>query len=172
MRWLTGIIIFFAVMAGLAMVLRTGPDTEPGNGDPNASSTPIEAGTREVLAYFMNSNLDPEVTCTKVFPVAREIEDTPAVARRALEALFQGPTSEEKKQGYSSGIRPEVKIQSLTIQNGTASLDLSKELEEGVGGSCQVQAIRAQIEATLKQFPTVRNVTLTIDGRSEDILQP
>jgi len=35
-----------------------------------------------------------------------------------------------------------------------------------------VTAIRAQITETLKQFPTVENVVISIDGRTEDILQP
>jgi len=35
-----------------------------------------------------------------------------------------------------------------------------------------VAAIRAQIRETLKQFPTVDEVIISIDGRTEDILQP
>ena len=32
--------------------------------------------------------------------------------------------------------------------------------------------VRFKIEATLKQFPTVKNVVISINGRTEDILQP
>jgi len=45
-------------------------------------------------------------------------------------------------------------------------------LEEAVGGSCRVTAIRSQIEQTLKQFSTVQSVIISIDNRTEDILQP
>jgi len=65
-----------------------------------------------------------------------------------------------------------VKIQSLSIENGVAKIDFSKELEQDVGGSCRVSAIRAQITETLKQFETVNEVIISIDSRVEDILQP
>jgi hypothetical protein len=35
-----------------------------------------------------------------------------------------------------------------------------------------VAAISAQIRETLKQFSTVKGVIISIDGRTEDILQP
>ncbi|PIP22172.1 MAG: hypothetical protein COX38_02115, partial [Candidatus Nealsonbacteria bacterium CG23_combo_of_CG06-09_8_20_14_all_39_25] len=47
-----------------------------------------------------------------------------------------------------------------------------EQLEFQVGGSCKVSAIRAQITQTLKQFPTVDEVVISINGRTEDILQP
>jgi len=45
-------------------------------------------------------------------------------------------------------------------------------LEFQVGGSCRVAAISAQIMETLKQFPTVKDVIISINSRTEDILQP
>lgn len=65
-----------------------------------------------------------------------------------------------------------MKIQKLTIENNVARVDFDKQLEYQVGGSCRVAAIRAQITQTLKQFPTVKEVIISIDGRTEDILQP
>lgn len=126
----------------------------------------------KVKAFFNNNNLDPEVSCNKVFPVERSVPKTAAVARAALEELLKGPTNGEKNNGYFTSINPGVKIQSLTIANGTAKVDFSDTLERAVGGSCRVAAIRAQITETLKQFPTVKNVTISINGRTEDILQP
>ncbi|MBA7661011.1 hypothetical protein ES703_69021 [subsurface metagenome] len=65
-----------------------------------------------------------------------------------------------------------MRIQKLIIENGVAKIDFDEQLEFQVGGSCRVVAIRAQITETLKQFPTVDNVIISIDGRTEDILQP
>ncbi|MBP6976514.1 GerMN domain-containing protein, partial [Candidatus Dojkabacteria bacterium] len=65
-----------------------------------------------------------------------------------------------------------VEILSLSISKGVAYVDLSNELQEGVGGSCKVTSIRAQITETLKQFSTVDSVVISIEGESEDILQP
>ncbi len=130
------------------------------------------ATTATVKVFFNNSNLDPEISCTKVFSVERTIAKTPAVARAALEELLKGPAEAEKAQGFLTGINPNVKIQTLIIENGTAWVDFDSQLEFQVGGSCRVSAIRAQITQTLKQFPTVSNVILSINGRTEDILQP
>ena len=94
------------------------------------------------------------------------------MGRASLEELFKGPTDTEKNAGFSTSINPGVKIQSLTIENGTAKVDFNEQLEYQVGGSCRVSAIRAQITQTLEQFPTIKNVIISINGRTEDILQP
>jgi len=125
-----------------------------------------------VKAYFNNSNMDPEVSCNKVFPVERSIPKTQAVARAALEELLKGVTDAEKNAGFFTSINPGVKIQSLTIENGIAKADFDEQLEFQVGGSCRVSSIRAEITETLKQFPAVDSVIISINGRTEDILQP
>ena len=125
-----------------------------------------------IKVFFNNSDLDPEASCFKVFPVERQIPKTQAVARAAIEELLKGPTPEEKSENYFSSLPENVKIQNLTIENGIAKIDFSKDLEQGVGGSCMVSAIRAQITETLKQFSTVKEVIISIDSRTEDILQP
>jgi len=126
-----------------------------------------------VSVSFPNSKLYPNmIDCSKVFEVNRTIAETLAVGKAALEELFKGPTDQEKKDGYFTNIPIGVKIQKLTIENGVAKVDLSKELEQGVGGSCRVDSIRAEITETLKQFSTVQSVIISIDGKTEDILQP
>lgn len=114
----------------------------------------------------------PNFDCQEVAAKSRQVIKTQAVARAALEELLKGPTESEKQAGFLTSINPGVKIQKLTIENGIAKVDFSKELEEAVGGSCRVTAIRAQITETLKQFETVKEVIISIDGRTEDILQP
>lgn len=133
----------------------------------------VKEETIAVKIFFGNSKLDPDIMdCGKNFSVERTIPKTEAVGRAALEELLAGPTDEEKLEGYLTSINPDVKIQSLTIDDGVAKVDFDKQLEFQVGGSCRVTAIRAQIENTLKQFPTVDDVIISIDGRTEDILQP
>ena len=128
--------------------------------------------TTKFKIYFNNSKLDPEFTCVKVFPVAREIPKTQAVARAALDELLNGLTEKEKADKYLTNINEDVKIQRLEIKDGIAKVDFNDKLEFQVGGSCRVAAIRAQITETLKQFPTVKEVVISINGRTEDILQP
>lgn len=125
-----------------------------------------------IQAFFNNDHLDPEFSCNKVFPVQRMIERNPAVARAALQELLKGPTEEEKMQGFFTSLNTGIQIQKLTVEDRIAMVDFDEQLEFQVGGSCRVAAIRAQITETLKQFPAVDSVVISINGRTEDILQP
>ena len=115
---------------------------------------------------------EPYFDCSRTIAVERQVPQTLAVARTAVEALLRGATEEEINQGFVSSINSGARIQSLIIENGVAKVDFDEQLEFQVGGSCRVAAIRAQITQTLKQFPTVNSVIISIDGRTEDILQP
>jgi len=128
--------------------------------------------TKPLKVYFNNDKLDPEFSCNKVFAVEREVPKTKAVARAALEELLKGATEAEKANGFFTSINPGVKIQKLTIENGVAKVDFDEQLEFQMGGSCRVAAIRSEITETLKQFSTVKEVIISINGRTEDILQP
>ena len=125
-----------------------------------------------VRVFFGNSRLDPQASGDEVFAVERCIPRTPAVARGALEELLKGPADEETAQDYFTSINTGVRIQRLAIADGTATVDFDEQLEFRVGGACRVSAIRAQIAQTLRQFPTVDEVVISINGRTEDILQP
>lgn len=137
---------------------------------------PIRFKTVESLTikvFFSNSKEDPQgLYCDEVYQTQRRIPKTQAVARAALNELLKGPTITEQNQGFFTSLNPGVKIQSLTIENGVAKVDFDEQLEFRVGGSCRVFAIRAQIIETLKQFPTIDDVIISINGRTEDILQP
>lgn len=129
------------------------------------------ANNLTVKAYFSRKNTGG-TSCDDVYPVDRQIVRTKRVARAALEELLKGPTDVEKQAGYVTNINQDVKIQKLTIVSGVARADFSDTLEKNVAGSCRVEAIRSQIIHTLKQFPTVQSVIISINGRTDDILQP
>ena len=131
------------------------------------------AGYTTIKVFFNNSKMDPEASCNKVFSVERQIPKVEAVGAAALWQLLIGPTENEKKDGFFTSINPGVKLQSLEIdKNGAAHAEFDEQLEAGVGGSCRVSAIRAEITQTLLQFPTIKSVIISINGRTEDILQP
>lgn len=126
----------------------------------------------KIKVYFNNSNLDPEISCNRVFPTEREVVKTSTLARATLNELLKGVSEEEKIQGFFTSINSDVIIQKLTIEDGVAKVDFNEQMEYQVGGSCRVSAIRAQITETLKQFPSVKEVIISVNGRIEDILQP
>ena len=141
---------------------------------PTAEAAAETTTTTTVKAYFSNTSLDPnkEFTCNGVFAVERNIPKTTSVGLAAIQELLKGPTDAEKAKGYTTNINTGVYVQKLTIQNSVAKVDFNAQLEYQVGGSCRTEAIIAQIRQTLKQFSTVKSVVISIDGRTEDILQP
>jgi len=97
---------------------------------------------------------------------------TQAVGRAAIEELLKGPTPEEKAQGLDTSIPEGARLRSLKVVDGVAYADFDEALQFQVGGSVRVMVIRRSITLTLLQFPTVQSVVVSIDGRTEDILQP
>lgn len=167
-----------ATDAGNLILEKDNPSGLPQNADQLRVPVKFEAFAKSIVvkAYFNNSKMDPKVSCNKVFPVDKIIFKTSAPARAALEELLKGPTKQEKADGFFTSINPGVKIEKLTIDpltgGGTAKVEFDEQLEFQVGGSCRVSAIRAQIVETLKQFSTIKDVVISINGRTEDILQP
>jgi len=134
------------------------------NFDPNAGEK------TSVNVFFGNSVRGAE--CEKVLSVVREVPKVATIGRSSLEELLKGPTSAEQSQGFSTALNAEAKVNSLTITNSIARVDFDSNLDKSVAGSCRVLAIRAQIEETLKQFPTVQDVIISINGKTENILEP
>ncbi|MBI2514638.1 GerMN domain-containing protein [Candidatus Wolfebacteria bacterium] len=125
-----------------------------------------------VNVYFGNTKMGSSVSCERVFSVTRTIPKTLLVGRLALEELLKGPTDEEKNQGYFTNINQGVGVKSLIIDNGVAKADFDDSLARDTSGSCRIAWIRAQIKETLKQFPGVREVVISINGNSTSTLQP
>jgi len=167
---------YLADTRGTLVLENDNPSGLPENAD--SLTLPIKFGAKsqeekiKIKIYLNNDRLDPEVSCTKVFPVEREIIKTTAVARAALTELLAGVTTSETESGFSTSLNSNIQIQSLSIANGIAKVDFDEQLGAAVGGSCRVSAIRAQITETLKQFSGVKSVVISINSQTEDILQP
>lgn len=164
------LVSLLAFAAILAMLVYWGLHHRQG---PENRNLPGGKSSLEVEVFFGNSERDPQaLDCSHVYPVRRTIPATDAVARAAIEQLLEGPTAEEKKEGYFTSLNRGVSIRKLDIHQGTAWVDFGKAFDEGVAGSCRVEAIRAQVEQTLLQFESVRSVRITVEGRDATALQP
>ena len=136
--------------------------------------------TVSLQVFFGKSNMQSNASstssaqsdCQKVYAVTRTIAQTSGVGKASLEQLLSGPTAAEKQKGYFTSLNDGVKLQKLNIENGVAKADFSDQLGKDVAGSCKIAAVRAQIARTLKQFSTVKDVVISINGKTEGILQP
>lgn len=124
-----------------------------------------------VQLFFSDINKDPEVLeCGKTYPVSRVVPKVSGIARKAIEELLKGTTTEESLAGIKTTIPKGVILQSISIEGGVARVDFNLALEGG--GSCRVAAIRSQIANTLRQFPSVSEVIISVNGNSAEALQP
>ncbi len=155
---------------GFLILEKANPSGLPEHADEVKIPVRFEVEKTTLSLYFNNTETDS--ICENVTSVSRKVPKTEGIARAALNELLKGPTAEEKKQGFATAINEGVEIQRLVIENGVAEVDFNDRLGWQVGGSCRVNAIRAQIEETLKQFPTVDEVVISIEGEKEVILQP
>jgi hypothetical protein len=129
----------------------------------------IESMNIKVFFGNRKENNDTE-NCNQIYEVERRIPKTQSVANQSLSELINGPTLKEGDDGFFSEINRNTKINKIAVEGGVAKVDFSKDLTEGISGSCEIETIKAQISSTLKQFPSVKDIKITVDGQS-DILQ-
>lgn len=120
--------------------------------------------------YFNNDELaNSTMACDVVFPVPRSAPSTTNVAEAALQALFRGPTSEERSQGYRSFFseRTAGLLKQLQIKSTIAYVDLHDVRGEltGATSSCGSAEFFTQVERTLGQFPTIERIIFAIEGQ-------
>ncbi len=134
------------------------------------ASVPVRLKSTAESKVYVAFTTGNDCVSTTLFP--RIVLKSTQPAFMSLAELLVGPAPSEIAQGAGNQIPPDVQVNSLRIEGTTAYADFNETLEQGVAGSCRVQAIRAQITETLKQFLGVLNVVISINGRTADILQP
>ncbi|MFH1444150.1 MAG: GerMN domain-containing protein [Candidatus Peregrinibacteria bacterium] len=134
----------------------------------------LPSATVEIKAFFSNSERDPETQyCDVSYPVARRVTLDEDLLTASLHELLRGPTISEQRQHFSTNLPEGVEIRALRKDDGHVMVTFTQALLKGTAGSCRVQAIRSQIERTLKQFSSVNDVTITVEGiPDEEVLQP
>ncbi len=134
-----------------------------------------KADTTTIKVYFHPDKLDPDwADCKKVAPVTRTIPKTSRVAAAALQELLKGPTPQEEMD-FSGFKPPETNgiLKSVGVKNGTAYVNFTKAVYEQMGNatsSCG-GGFFSMIEATLKQFPTIKRVYYAIEGSTNDFYE-
>lgn len=122
------------------------------------------AARKEVKIYFYH---DPGEHID-LAPVTRSVNAT-APARPAIEALLKGPTAAERRRGFAplAGAN-EFGIGSLKISDGTVRINfVASRTWAGWPGDLAPVRFKKAVELTLKQFPSVRRVIVSLDGNEK-----
>jgi hypothetical protein len=167
------------------------PPTQPATLEILSGSGQLQA--RQAITMLSASDPDTQlitlywVLGEEVVPVQQRVPRTVRIGTAALNELLWGPappnlagfttaipTPEEvlRYGGREADWGERVRLRSLTIVDGVATADFSRELKAYGGGSLRVMLIRRQITQTLRQFPTVRAVRIAIEGQTEGVLEP
>lgn len=128
---------------------------------PGSTTTTVAQTTMTVNAYYSRDE--------KMCAAARVVPKTQEVGAAAMKALLEGPTAAEKEVGMVSSIPQGTTFLGLSIKDGVATVDLSKEYASG-GGSLSMMMRLAEVIFTLTQFPTVDGVNFKLDGKAIDVL--
>ena len=146
------------------------PSTEPTPGttdtpgqSPGSTPSPTQSGTTTVRAYFVLGSFQDNAG---LVPVLRDIPKTKAVGGAAMDELITGPNDAElgARPAMYTNIPDGTSVLGLTIKDGIATVNLSKEFDGG-GGSATMLGRLAQVVYTLTQFPTVTGVQFQVDGQ-------
>lgn len=140
---------------------------------------PVRFSTQEraVSLYYYNPNRDKDadgnILCSDkgLVPVNRTLPVTSTPIQDAVRALLRGELTPAERAG---GVTTEFPLAGVTLDGaslssgGTLTLSINDPQNRTSGGSCRVQVLRSQVEATAKQFAAVRTVTFS----PETIFQP
>jgi hypothetical protein len=103
-------------------------------------------------------------------PVVREVGVTGDLPRTALKLLLSGPV-EEDGSGLDAPLPTTTTLNDLTVEGGTAHVDLSEAVIKDastVGAAPANEALAlAAVANTLTEFPSIDVVVLTVDGRAD-----
>lgn len=118
-----------------------------------------------VLVYFLKYDEGEQRSyLTSVMREVSPVANSEERVSRALRELLNGPTEAEKDKGLITSMPEGASLLNVTILDGTAYLDFSKNIEEGGGISLMIERL-AQIVYTATQFSSIENIRLTIDGK-------
>lgn len=169
MKWIGALAAALLVLAGCTEEgPEPRPDPEPA---PEASATesPGEAETEETPGEVAGPKipvqvwfLDPDM---KLLLHYAEVPPTQAIGRAALEELLRGvPPDLADSSPARSAIPEGTELLGLTVEGGTAVVDLSRDFENTGLGSAADGVQIAQVVYTLTQFPSVKKVEFQIEG--------
>lgn len=138
------------------------------------AQTSTETGL-SIKLYYYNPNLDQgpggaQCGSDGLVAVKRVIPRTSTPIQDVINLLLRGEISdEERREGLTSEFPLSgVVLQSASLSNGTLTLTFNDPEHRTSGGSCRVNILREEIQATVKQWKEVKTVRIL----PSDLFQP
>lgn len=141
-------------------------EIDEGNAEP--------AGTvSEVTLMMLDRNVpegeDPERGCDLLAPITRDIKPTQAPLTAAMEELFSiSRTNVQGFYNFLANTNDTLSFDRAAVTNGTANIYLTGELSN-LAGVCDNPRSAIQIEETAKQFSTVEDVQIYLNGEPTNL---
>lgn len=101
----------------------------------------------------------------EVLPVLRSLSADQAAENGALLHLLNGPSEQEKADGFFTEIPKNTKGSIISNENGIITVNFSKELGQYGGGTARVQTLLSQIVFTLTEVKGVNKVKILVSGK-------
>jgi len=158
-------VLSLALVLALAVGLVACGDDSDDTSDADDTTTTTSESTTTTAAAESGSDLAVYFLRDEQVATAGRGAEGEDVATQAIEGLLAGPTDDEAGIGMSSEVPEGTELLGVDVADGTATIDLSSDFASG-GGSQSMQARVAQVVFTLTQFPTVDDVTITLDGEA------
>jgi hypothetical protein len=140
---------------------------------PTPLPLPVSSDSMYVKLFYIsvsdNGKFGPVVGCGDSlisFPI--KIKKTQAVLRASIDELIKEKLICIDKQLYNPLYQSDLSVNSISLVSGKAIIKLTGSLLSG--GLCDNPRIKAQIEATALQFPTVKSVEIIINDVNIDSL--
>ncbi len=162
------------IIAALMLVLMTlvvaGCDKDNNQQSNKSTNTVVENKTEKpaeekikIKVYFPNSDATKLVAVDKTVKVAGTTK-----YKAAMDALMEG-TDDSK---LTTVIPKQAKLLGVTVSGDTAKVDFDKGLIKHFnGGSTGEEFLVGSIVNTLTEFPEIKKVQITIDGRNVETLK-
>ena len=156
--------IWLAQRDGESPPAATGATTAP---TPTADPTTPQPQTMTVRVFFHEQAPGPESDPGRVLPVSRTVPRSPRVATAALNELLRGPTTRERAAGYWSFFSddPAGMLRGVRVTGGTGYADF-QDFRRLIPNATSYgsTALLAELDATLKQFPTIKGTLSAFNG--------
>jgi hypothetical protein len=157
----TGGGVWLAQRDGESPPAATGVTTAP-------TPTTPQPQTMTVRVFFHEQAPTPESDPGRVVPVSRTVPRSPKVATAALNELLRGPTTRERAAGYWSFFSDDTAgmLRGVRVTGATGFADFRdfRRLIPNATSSYGSTALLAELDATLKQFPTIKRTLYAFTG--------